>query len=857
MAQVVCSSLCVFHTTQSFRWRALYDTRTFLPLSNKGRLLYVSAKIDGASSGFGDKQQIRYRDIVRNTVVYSMPASSSTQTCKPKTYPPNMWGDDFIFSLVKRNEETMDDNEKRVEKLVREIKEKFNSMEEGEISPSAYDTAWVARVPAIDGSHQPHFPHTLKWIIDNQLWDGSWGEESVFLASDRILNTLACVISLTIWNTSKIHVDRGLDFIRRHAEQMMEEILGNGTSKAFETVFPPMLNEAKSLGLDVDAALFKQISERRDVNMKAISVERLHNAPSGALYYLEGVQDIVDWKIILNLQSKDGSFLGSPASTACAFLHTGDKKCLEFLTSLLSKFKDHAPCMYPVDICERLRAVDNVERLGIDRYFQTEIKQALDYVFRYWEERGIGFGRESVVPDIDCTATGLRLLRLHGYNVSSDVLENIKADQLYDGGPSDMLSLYRCSQINFPEETLMREASAVAKAYLSQCIRSNRFSHELAIRKDLRGEIQHAVDYPWHMNLPRLMARNYMDQFAPNHSWMEKTVYQMPNVSDEKFLQLAKLDFNRVQALHQMEILEVTRWYRDCGFNQLTFTRHRPVEIYFTAAVVMFEPEYSACRIAYTKAACIAVILDDLYDAHSSLDQVNLFTEAVKRWDLSLLHCLPAHMKICYLGLYKTVNELGQQALEAQGRDVHRYLRSVWEDLLSATAKEAEWADAKYVPPLKEYLENGKVSVALATLILNSIFFTGEPLPDNLLRQLDFRAPFLHLVCLTARLMNDARTFTDERDRGELASCIQCYRGEHPELTEEEALNYLFDFNQDSLIELSYEFLKPGVVPKCYRKLLFDTARAAQLFYKNKDGFGMSAQEMQDHITKFLFESVL
>lgn len=49
---------------------------------------------------------------------------------------------------------------------------------------------------------------------------------------------------------------------------MEEEIVANGTSKLFEMVFPPMLNEAKSLGLDVDATPFKELSERRDVNMK-------------------------------------------------------------------------------------------------------------------------------------------------------------------------------------------------------------------------------------------------------------------------------------------------------------------------------------------------------------------------------------------------------------------------------------------------------------------------------------------------------------------------------------------------------------------------------------------------------------
>nr|WJJ50355.1 diterpene synthase 1 [Cephalotaxus harringtonia] len=865
MAQIVCPSLGFVYASKCLGFPVSCNTKKLNALcrfgsssqSSRSKAVHSSSKIDCANSNFENELEIFDEDLDHKSL-------TSSAMSNPKPYPSNMWAKDFICSLVTREQVALEDNEidKRMEMLIGEMKDMFRCMEDGEISPSAYDTAWVARVPAIDGSHRPQFPQTLEWIVANQLADGSWGiDGSVLFACDRFLHTLSCVVSLTIWNTAKIHVQRGLDFIRRHGEEMMKEVLANQTSKVFQMVFPAMLKDAKKLGLDLDVTIFKQISEMRDAHLKRINVER----PSDILYYLEGVQDIVDWKSILDLQSKDGSFLGSPASTACVLMHTGDNKCLEFLTTLFSKFGDHAPCMYPVDICERLRTVDSVEHLGIDRHFQKEIKQALDYVFRYWDERGIGLGRESLVPDINITATGLRLLRLHGYNVSSDVLKNMKTDNEefsnmsvdeHCRGPSDMLSLYRCSQISFPKEKIMRDASAFAKDYLSKCIRSNKFPKELAINKDLRGEIEHVVDYPWHMSLPRLMARNYMEQFGSSQFWMGKTLYQMPNVSDQKYIELAKLDFNRVQALHGKEIQQITKWYADSGFMELTFPRHRPVEAYFAAAVVMFEPEYSACRIVYAKAICIAAILDDLYDAHASFDEVKLFTEAVKRWDLSLLHCLPTHMKICYLGLYNTVNELGQQGLEAQGRDVLPYLRSVWEDLLEAATKEAEWADAKYVPPLKEYLENGKVSVAFATTILNSIFFTGEPLSGHLLQHLDFRANFLHLVCLSGRLINDTRTFTHEKDRGELASCIQCYRREHPASTKEEALDYLNNLNEDCLIQLNCHFLKPGIVPTCYRKLLFNTARVAQLFYKNKDGFGMSAEEMEGHIRKSLFEPV-
>lgn len=74
------------------------------------------------------------------------------------------------------------------------------SLDDGEISISAYDTAWVALVEDINGSGQPQFPSSLLWIYNNQLPDGSWGDTEIFSAHDRLINTLACVIALKTWN---------------------------------------------------------------------------------------------------------------------------------------------------------------------------------------------------------------------------------------------------------------------------------------------------------------------------------------------------------------------------------------------------------------------------------------------------------------------------------------------------------------------------------------------------------------------------------------------------------------------------------------------------------------------------------
>lgn len=85
----------------------------------------------------------------------------------------------------------------------------LGSMDDGEITVSGYDTAWVALVPRLDGGEGPEFPTSLRWILDNQLPDGSWGDAALFSAYDRITNTLGCVVALTKWSLGSENCRRG------------------------------------------------------------------------------------------------------------------------------------------------------------------------------------------------------------------------------------------------------------------------------------------------------------------------------------------------------------------------------------------------------------------------------------------------------------------------------------------------------------------------------------------------------------------------------------------------------------------------------------------------------------------------
>jgi len=61
--------------------------------------------------------------------------------------------------------------------------------------------------------------------------------------------------------------------------------------------------------------------------------------------------------------------------------------------------------------------------------------------------------------------------------------------------------------------------------------------------------------------------------------------------------------------------------------------------------------------------------------------------------------------------------------------------------------------------PSDEYIENANVSIALATVVLIGVLFTGEVLTDHILSQVGYRSKLVYLMCLTGRLVNDTKSY--------------------------------------------------------------------------------------------------
>lgn len=191
------------------------------------------------------------------------------------------------------------------------------------------------------------------------------------------------------------------------------------------------------------------------------------------------------------------------------------------------------PNVYPVDLFEHMWIVDRLQRLGIAHHFQKEIKECLDYVYKYWSPFGIAWAKESVVTDVDDTAMGFRLLRQHGYDVSPDVFLPFRRDDEFfcfagqsGQAVTGMFNFYRASQLLFPGETLLEQARTFTRRFLEEKLRNNEVSDKWVVMKDLPGEVEYALKYPFYASLPRIETRAYLDHYGPDDIWIGKSLYK-------------------------------------------------------------------------------------------------------------------------------------------------------------------------------------------------------------------------------------------------------------------------------------------------------------------------------------------
>lgn len=421
----------------------------------------------------------------------------------------------------------------------------------------------------------------------------------------------------------------------------LEDACDAHMTSGFEVIFSTLLRRARDLGIDdlpYDIPILRKIYAARDQKMKKIPRELMHKVTTTLLYSLEGLEDL-DWPRLLKLQSADGSFFTSPSSTAFAFMQTNDHNCLKFITNVVQKLNGGASDSYPVDIFVRLWAVDRLQRLGISRFFESEIKDCLSYVYRFWNANGIYSARGINFSDLDDTSMGFRLLRLQGYDVNPNVLKKFKEGDRFcchigevTESTSPTYALYRASQIRFPGEEILEEAYHFSHNFLRDWLASDQLLDKWIVSKDLPNEIKVGLEVPWYASLPRVEAAYYLQHYGGSSDvWVAKTLYRMPDINNDEYLELARLDFKRCQAQHQIELSYMQGWYENRNVEEFGISRKNLVVAYFLAAATIFEPERAKERIVWAKTELISRMIKKFFieEPMCSMEQLKEFRNSI------------------------------------------------------------------------------------------------------------------------------------------------------------------------------------------------------------------------------------
>ncbi|XP_058746334.1 (-)-germacrene D synthase-like [Vicia villosa] len=176
------------------------------------------------------------------------------------------------------------------------------------------------------------------------------------------------------------------------------------------------------------------------------------------------------------------------------------------------------------------------------------------------------------------------------------------------------------------------------------------------LNPSLASQVKYTLKQALHKNLPRLEARRYI------------SIYEQNPLHSEILLTLAKLDFNMLQTLHQKEFGNICKWWIEMDVSKkFSFARDRIVECCFWILTVYYEPQYSQARKMTTKLIAIISIIDDIYDAYGTIDELEVFSKAIERWDIKSLDDLPDYMKLIYTTVLKTFEEI-KQDMTKEGR---------------------------------------------------------------------------------------------------------------------------------------------------------------------------------------------
>uniref|UniRef100_A0A0D9XZG6 Terpene synthase N-terminal domain-containing protein n=1 Tax=Leersia perrieri TaxID=77586 RepID=A0A0D9XZG6_9ORYZ len=727
-------------------------------------------------------------------------------------------------------------------------------LQEPELSPSLYDTAWVAMVP-MRGSDGPCFPQCVEWMLQNQQDDGSWGINSSISSvnKDILLSTLACIVALKRWNAGPYHIKRGLTFVGRNFSIAME--VQTVTPVGFNLTFSGLISLAAGMGLrlPVSETDVSEIFHLRKIELERDAGGTILARKAFMAYVSEGLGSLQDWDEIMAYQRKNGSLFNSPSTTAAVAMHNFNDRALNYLDSLVNKFGGPVPAMYRQDIYSQLYTVDTLERTGISRHFAYEIRDILDMTYRCWVNN-----EEELMLDIKTCAMAFRLLRTHGYDITSDDMAPFSKQSSFDDSihgylndTKTLLELFKTSQLRFSGDDLILEnigtwSSKLLKQQLSSKILS----------PSARSEVEHALKFPLHATLDRLEHKRNIEQFKIGSSPLLKSGY-CGSHSNKEILSLAIDEFHSSQSVYQQELQYFER------LDELKFARIMPLIVHFISTATVFPCELAEARMALNKTSLLLTAVDDFFDCtETSREEMENYIALIDKWDKhDEIGFCSENVEILFNAVYNTSKQVGAKAALIHNRNITDHLAELWLDSAKAMMVEAEWTANKYIPStMEEYMSNAVVSASFSTFVCPTVYLVGPELSEEAVRS-DEYTELLRLTNVIGRLMNDTQSYRKEIGVGKMNSVIlhalavngDCNGLPSPESIEA-AKEEIKRMAESSIWEMQKLVVSEGgPVPRPCKDRLWEMCKIVSFIYVDEDAY-LTPKEMMSSARAVIFD---
>ncbi|KAM3393696.1 hypothetical protein ACQJBY_014427 [Aegilops geniculata] len=183
-----------------------------------------------------------------------------------------------------------------------------------------------------------------------------------------------------------------------------------------------------------------------------------------------------------------------------------------------------------------MKLVDAIQRLGISHLFEIQICTALSDIHE--NELSISSLRE--------VALRFRLLREHGLWVSPDVFKKFRGEdgtfnEYIRNDPKGLLCLYNAAYTLTQGEPELEDAISFARHHLE------------SLASSLGSPLAEQVKRALHVPLPRTYRRLEVLHYMPE--------YEREEGHSPILLELAKLEFNLLQAVHLKELKAISEYF--------------------------------------------------------------------------------------------------------------------------------------------------------------------------------------------------------------------------------------------------------------------------------------------------------